>query len=280
MKTIRAILPLTLLLLGFGPGVLAQEASRIISYNILEGMKTDTTPGKQEFAKWVKEKDPDILALQECNQLTEASLLEIARSYGHSNVVIVKRQGYPTGLTSKYPITNVRRITNNLTHGAIFARVKDLNIAVVHLNPHNYQTRRSEIGIILNEIAAAPSRKNWIVMGDFNSLSPLDKDNYADGKLAEMLRERAVEHPNQKNLVEGKFLDFEVQQKVLDFGLKDAGKIMDTEHRMRGSRIDYIYVSADLMPRVSTAHFIYDPFTQKYSDHRPVLLELKPRNNH
>ena len=249
----------------------AGNTIRVISYNILEGMKTDTTPGKQVFVGWVKKEDPDILALQECNKFKQKSLEELARAYGHPYAVIVKEKGYPTGLTSKYPITDIQRITNNMTHGFIVARVKDLNIVVLHLNPHSYAKRRAEIDQVLKTIAAAPSQKRWMVMGDFNAVSPLDKENYADGRvLAEFQRAPTA----STNLIGGKALDFEVQQKVLDFGLKDAGKMMDSKHELPGKRIDFIYVTQDLAPKVKAARFLLDDFTEAYSDHRPILLEL------
>ncbi len=39
----------------------AQKRSlRVITYNILEGMKLDTAAGKPGFVAWVKKMDPDI----------------------------------------------------------------------------------------------------------------------------------------------------------------------------------------------------------------------------
>ena len=247
------------------------EKIRVISFNILEGMKTDTTPGKQVFVDWMKKQAPDILALQECNKFTQKTLEELALSYGHPYAVIVKEKGYPTGLTSKYPITDIQKITNNMTHGFILARVKDFNIVVLHLNPHSYEKRRAEMAQILGTIAVVPSQERWMVMGDFNAVSPLDKANYADGKVLEDFQRASTA---STNLIKGKALDFVVQQKVLDFGLKDAGKMMDSRHEITGKRIDFIYVSKDLAPKVKTARFLVDDFTTAYSDHSPVLLEL------
>ena len=146
MPMIKALLILILTAACTLP-TFAENKVRVISFNILEGMKTDTTPGKQVFVDWVKKQAPDILALQECNKFTQKSLEELARSYGHPYAVIVKEKGYPTGLTSKYPITDIQKITNNMTHGFILARVKDLNIVVLHLNPHSYMKRRAEMAL-------------------------------------------------------------------------------------------------------------------------------------
>lgn len=253
----------------------AQQKMRIISYNILEGMKNDTTAGKKLFANWVKSYDPDILALEECNKFTQLTLEELAHSYGHPYAVIVKEKGYPVGITSKYPIVNIQKINDNMTHGFIVCKINDLNVIVLHLNPHHYKKRREEIQNILSTIAAAPAQKKWIIMGDFNSLSPLDKDNYADGKLLAYLKSQKQKFSFHENLVDDKALDFEVQQKILDFGFKDTAKSMETGKEPKGSRIDYVYVTKDLIGEVTRAHFIRDDFTASYSDHKPVIMEFK-----
>ena len=41
------------------------------------------------------------------------------------------------------------------------------------------------------------------------------------------------------------------------------------------SRIDFIFVSKDLVKKISAARVIVDDFTNNYSDHYPVLLDLK-----
>lgn len=265
---------LSLFLLSSALQVSAQKQFRIISYNILEGMKTDTTKGKTEFVDWVKKHDPDILALQECNKFTQLSLEEMAHKYGHPYAIIVKEKGYPTGITSKYPIVNVHKVTDNMTHGFIVAQIKDLNIVVAHFNPHHYLKRREEVNVVLSTIAAAPSQKKWMIMGDFNSFSPLDKEDYADGKQIVRLK-RFNDEFHHTQLVDGQYLDFEVQQRILDFGFKDTWKTMNTDKKHDGNRIDYVYVSKDLISKVTTAHFIKDSFTAIYSDHKPVIMEFK-----
>nr|WP_121272732.1 endonuclease/exonuclease/phosphatase family protein [Pedobacter schmidteae] len=276
MKTTYNSTILTLILLTIcSLTVVAQHKTKIISYNILEGMKMDTTAGKQDFVKWLKNENPDILALEECNKFTQKSLEELARSYGHPYAVLLREQGYPVALTSKFPIVNVQKVTDNMHHGFIVAKIKDFNVLVLHLSPHKYWKRREEIDVILNTIATSQQKEKWVVMGDFNSLSPLDKDNYADGKYAERLKEMAKKYSFHENLVDGKYLDFEVQKRILEFGLHDTAKEKATGNEPKANRIDYIYVTADLMPYVSKAQFIRDDFTAKHSDHVPVVVELK-----
>ncbi len=262
--------------------VFGQQQLRVLSYNILEGMITDTTKGKQLFVDWVRNQDPDIFAIQEANHFTDESLAALAKSYGHNYSVLVKQKGYPTALSSRFPITDIEKVNENITHGYITAKVNGYNIVVLHLNPHNYEIRRAEINAILTKIKQLKINKKLIVMGDFNAHSPLDKAIFADGQLLKRLKDAAVKNPKHRNLVNGEEIDFEVQGKVLDFGMIDilkhfalsepanAKEIIPTR-----SRIDYIYVSKDLKSKVLNGRFIRDDFTKKYSDHLPIIIELK-----
>lgn len=254
------------------------QKMRIISYNILEGMKMDTTTGKQQFVEWVKQQDPDILALQECNKFKQATLEKMARQYNHPYAVLLREPGYPVAITSKYPIVDVRKVTDNMHHGFIVAKIKDINVIVLHFSPHNYEKRKEEVEVILSTIAASSSQQKWAIMGDFNSYSPLDKEHYKDGRLMTRLLENAKKYSFHNNLVDGKALDYSVQQRILDFGLKDSFYLNKSKkYELNGSlaRIDYVYVSKDLAPRISVARTLKDAFTSKFSDHLPVLVELQ-----
>ncbi|SJZ48971.1 exodeoxyribonuclease-3 [Chitinophaga eiseniae] len=260
----------------------AQAPLRVLSYNILEGMVTDTTKGKEVFVQWVKQFNPDMVALQECNKFTQKTLEELAATWGHPYAVIVKENGYPTGLTSRYPITNIQKVTENMTHGFIMANVLDYNIVVLHLNPHKFRKRREEIANILANIAQKKDKHGWVLMGDFNSNTPLDMARLDTNRIKAAHLNAVKKNPKIENLEDGS-IDFKVQQHLLDAGFVDALYAYDRAERATGgkdtirskSRIDYIYLSKDLAKKVKTCHFIYDDFTAKYSDHRPVYMELK-----
>ncbi|MCK7556777.1 endonuclease/exonuclease/phosphatase family protein [Chitinophaga sedimenti] len=227
--------------------------------------------------------NPDVLALEECNGFTQKSLEELAATWGHPYAVIVKENGYPTGLTSKYPIADIRKINENMTHGFIMAKVENYNIVVLHLNPHLYKKRRAEIAQVVKNISLQPDKKNWVIMGDFNSLSPLDKSRIKPDVQVARQQAAAQRNPKIENLVDGQQIDYQTQQTMLDAGFVDAGRryddlqIVQTKKSViaSDSRIDYIYISKDTEKKLISCQFIYDDFTKKYSDHRPVIMELK-----
>lgn len=261
----------------------AAQNLKVLSYNILEGMKTDTTKGKQLFVEWVKDKNPDVVALQECNGFTQKSLEELAASWGHNYAVIVKETGYPTGITSKYPIINIEKTNENMTHGFITCWINGYNFCVLHLNPHKYLKKRAEIAQVLQTLALRNPESKWLMMGDFNSLSPLDSARINKSNFVERVKETEKKLAHVRNLEDGVRVDYKVQQAILDAGFIDAGRQYDQAEIKRtgnstiksDTRIDYIYLSKDLAKNLAYCHFIYDDFTKVYSDHKPIIMEIK-----
>jgi exodeoxyribonuclease III len=252
----------------------AQQPLKVISYNIFEGMRKDSTEGKAVFSNWIKSQNPTIVALQECNNFTQKKLEVLARSYGHPYAVLLKEDGYPVALTSKFPIVAIDKVLDNMHHGFIVAKTNGINIIVLHLSPHKFWKRREEIDVILQTVKARQYMDGpWMLMGDFNSLSPLDSNLYADGKLIQRYQEAAKKYSFHENLVNGNAIDYTVQQKMLDAGFIDAA--YTTSPQDYSSRIDYIYISKELKSDLIKSDFIKDDFTADRSDHRPVYLELK-----
>ena len=136
-------------------GASAQKRSfRVLTYNVCEGLKMDTTASKERFVAWMRELDPDLAALQEMNGFTQARLEKLAAAYGHSHAVLLKDTGYPVALTSKYPIV-AKRVTDNMHHGFLIARTGGYNIVVAHLSPFSWRKRQQEVATIRAWIAAS-----------------------------------------------------------------------------------------------------------------------------
>lgn len=261
------------------PGTSVQpETLRFISYNILEGMKLDKAQNFDNFVDWVKEKDPDFMALCECNAFTEESLTALAGRYGHPYAILCKESGFPVGLTSKYPIELRNRLLEDvpLWHGAIHTRIKDINVVVLHLYPFGTYPngqgaagtgdayRDREINCILDStIRRYPVEPLWLMSGDFNSYSPKDADAMPANTY------------------------FETHSIVLKSGYCDAlrdrhSQFFHTvptpyngESTADQRRIDFIYASQAVMREITDSRIIYDEFTATHSDHYPVMIEFR-----
>jgi exodeoxyribonuclease-3 len=104
----------------FSASIHAQDKVRFLTYNLQEGLhhfeREDT------FVNWAKEKKPDIAFLQELNTYSPKRLSEMAARYGHPYSTIVIADFFHIGITSRWPITDIRAVTNPLTHGMIIAK--------------------------------------------------------------------------------------------------------------------------------------------------------------
>jgi endonuclease/exonuclease/phosphatase family metal-dependent hydrolase len=260
---------------------------KIITYNVWYGF-TEAPERKIPWLAWMKAQHPDVVSLQELNEYSPQLLAEDAKAYGHGYSVLLKQEGFPTGITSRYPIDDIKRITEGFHHGLLRLRIQQIYFYVIHLHPSNWETRNSEINRILQDIRELPPDSQVILAGDFNTFSPHDSVYYAHKRLETFFKDRDVQF-NEKNLNEGA-LDYSVIEDVMDFGMVDleAGK-RKSRYEFTGSfptlvekegehgdqrRLDYIFVSKNLSEKVITAEIIANDTTLYLSDHLPVMVEL------
>lgn len=291
-KTIKQLFSL-IMVCTLAMGVNAQaQTLKLISYNVYWGMKQDTTAHKAQFTQWFKDQNPDIVALQEVNGFTQQMIQEFAESYGHPYAIIVKEPAadgsisFPVALTSKYPIINVRRVVDNLIHGLIVAEIEGHHFMVTHFHPFSAVKRGHEIDLVLATAKAGSPQAKWLLMGDLNSVSPLDKREYDNGLVLNHIREDMKKKPHNQNLLNNE-LDYSVQQKVLDAGFVDAFKKFHPTFEASAPtklfydqskfplRYDYLYVNSAMQNDLIECDIIKDEFTDIYSDHYPVVLLFK-----
>jgi len=260
---------------------------RILTHNVWYGF-TEAPERKKPWLAWMKDQDPDIVSLQELNEYTPQMLAEDARSYGHAYSVLLKQEGFPTGITSRYPIEDIKKVTEGFHHGLIRVRIQQVYYYVVHLHPSNWEFRNAEINKILQDIKNLPPGAEVILAGDFNTFSPVDSVYYSHNRLETFFKNRDVQF-NEKNLNNGA-LDYSVILKVLDFGLIDLeGSLRKPSYEFSGSfptlvekegehgdqrRLDYIFASKNLSDKVKRAEIIVNDTTLHLSDHLPVIAEF------
>lgn len=258
-----------------------EEPLKILNYNVLVGFN-GSEMYKQKYKTWLKDKLPDIIAYQEMSKFTEESFNEFAKSYGHQYTAFYNTGSCcPIALSSKYPISNIQKMKLEMNHGIITAEVLGYTVVVLHLDPKSWEQRLVEIDKILAKVRSLSTEK-VLMMGDFNSISPIDKATY-NLQTARLQRAQAAK---SKNLNDNNF-DYSVIQRVIDAGYIDATwekqqKFIYTcptkLHSVAGDndklRIDYIWTSPDLKSKIKNCEVIYDSTTNILSDHYPVVLTL------
>ncbi len=236
----------------------------------------------------MNEQQPDIVSLQELNEYTPEKLAEDAKDYGHSYSVLLKEEGFSTGITSRYPIEDIQRTMEGFHHGLMRVRIQQIYFYVIHLHPSNWEIRKTEINHIIKDIEGLPPNSKVMLAGDFNTFSPFDSIYYSHGRLEPFFKNRDFLF-DEKNLNNGK-LDYTVIQDVLDFGLIDLeARLRTSSYRFTGSfptliekegehgdqrRLDYVFVSRNMANSVTNTKIITTDTALILSDHLPVVVDI------
>ncbi|MGO3807077.1 MAG: endonuclease/exonuclease/phosphatase family protein [Sphingobacterium sp.] len=254
-----------------------QNVLKILSYNVEEGFKDDAALRKK-FAEWVAQYDPDVILLQEMQHFTDQSFGEFAKSYGHEYAVLSKTVGFPTGITSKEEIKDIRKVikTGVLHHGYVSGETFGIRLFSVHLNPYELDNdrnihkiaRKDEIKIILDD-AQSYAGQPVIIGGDLNDHNEFDRDTFGPGY-------RYGER------------DHTVTNTCKAYGYFDSYPLLNTEFKStsveknnttnEGYRIDYIFVNQLLKSNVVYADIVQSAYTDQFSDHYPMYIEIKKSN--
>ena len=277
---IRLILILAIFILPVSAGnIYSQKTLKILSYNVLEGLKNDSAMMDQ-FVSWANKLDPDIIGFQEMNNFTQQKLEVFAARYGHNYAVQSKTEGYPVALTSKYPIVNVQKVVDNMHHVYLVADINNINVIVIHFSPFSYQKRQLEVKEILARADLFPKNEMTVIMGDFNSLSERDAAYYVEEDLNAQ-KEREEKESHIRNLNNGQF-DYSVTNAMEKAGFQDIllkfhkdfqPTIPTDKYKRRFSkRIDFVYVNPKLGKNAISAEIIRDNVTDNISDHYPVFV--------
>lgn len=293
MKIFKAF-SLFFLLFTFSFKVIAQDTNqqtlKVISYNIWNGFEKDAAR-RARFVDWMNEQKPQIVALEELVGFTEKDLSELAASYGHPYVAIVKEEGYPVGLTSRQPIRVIKKQVEGFWHGMLHAQTYGLDIIVTHLSPFEWDYRLKEATAITQYIQENELNE-CLVMGDFNAYSPFDADEVeTHTELRKNMLGWDKKHPEYGNM-RGEQFDYSVLSQFLSIGFADPVKMFvpankrmsypaatlyewqwgDPRLKMLGERLDYILVSPSLAPRCVHASVHNGKDLEGISDHYPVSL--------
>lgn len=289
MKKSGLKLTLGILLSVICVAVSGQEKIKILSYNVLYGLQGDSV-NIERYVSLINDLQPDIVATQEMNEWTQKTLEELAKRYGHPYALQSKEEGFPVALTSKTPMVNFRKVTENMWHSYIYARVRGIHIFVVHFSPFSYQKRLEEVSDIIAQTGEIPADEPILIMGDFNSLAPSDSTHYGK-ELSDIMQNREKQHKHIRNLNNGR-IDYTVLGKLEEAGFKDSYKLFteeftesiptfkDGEGNLKESnagiprRIDFVWCNATAARCITKSIVLKNELTNVISDHYPVYIEL------
>jgi len=237
---------------------------------------------------------PDVVALQELNGYTPDRLAADARHWGHPHSILLKEDGFPTGVTSRYPITDVTILREGFHHGLLRCRIAGLWFYVVHFHPANFERRVAEAGLLEGDVRQLAEENPRIVLaGDFNGFSPADRGFYdADPRLVPFFRMLDGRDRHARNLNDGR-LDYGGIEAILGQGFVDLvaasrgpsepfvgtfpTPLVGNEDHGTDRRLDFIFTSPNLAGSVQSVAILRDAATARLSDHYPVRAVLRLR---
>jgi len=264
----------------------AQTALKIISYNVYNYFETEAAR-KARFVTWAKAQQADVIAYQELVNISGEELKALGKSIDHPYTALAKEKGYSVGISSKYPITDVKRVIEGMHHGFMAVKIEDLNFVVVHLSPFKHEKRREELGLITDSLQRWAITKKVLIMGDMNSLAASDSMSYnRHDRLTPMLKSDSSSHLS--NASNGK-LDYEVPAFLIQKGFIDTWSmktkgfnfsyptlVFGPVPEASKERIDYIFISPDLQKNATKPIIVKDAMTDQLSDHYPISILLVP----
>ncbi|MCB0630293.1 MAG: endonuclease/exonuclease/phosphatase family protein [Saprospiraceae bacterium] len=267
---------------------------RVITYNIWNGFDWGKdTLRHHKFIDWAAFQKPDIFALQELCGYTQARLEQDARRWGHEYALILKEDGYPVGLTSRWPIKLISKYREGMWHGMLHVQTGGIDVFVVHLSPADWQFRNREAHLITRQLDTLTNDR-YLVVGDFNAHSPMDADLDLDRKSL-LARYKTGDAKNEKyqNLRHG-YWDYTTLSTFLSQGLIDVSmpfiapserfsfptpaltNIWQTvsEIKRHRERIDFILAGPALAGQCVYSRILNGPETAELSDHYPVVADF------
>ncbi len=266
---------------------------KILTHNVWYGFTKKPEPRHSAWLQWMAEQKADVVALQELNGYTEQKLADDAKHWGHAYSVLLKEDGFPIGMTSRFPIESVKRIREGMHHGMIRCKIQGVWFFAIHHHPSNFAHRIVEAQRLKEEIAELPETHARIVLaGDFNGFSPDDAKQYAqDTALVPFFQMLDAKDTKARNLNAGK-IDYQGIQATLDQGFvdlvarkrtMDQGAFVGTfptplvreENHGTDRRLDYIFVTDNLVPHVESVQILRDARTETFSDHYPVTATIR-----
>ena len=256
----------------FGYSAFAEkiETLKIVNWNVLYGFNHKKSI--KQGANWIEKQAADVVALQELNGLSQFEFKAVASEWGHDHAAILKKGGFPVGLTSSQAIEVIERRVKGFHHGYLHCKTHGIHFFVVHFWPRKYW----EVDWILDK--AAPlieGGEKVIILGDFNGNSRKDEEFLIANAT---LRKRDFTFVDK---VEAKgFVDIvhkhDPKAKISQpstITIPRWTKDME-ELKLKRYRIDFVFANRTFAEQSHSGTISLAKEIETISDHYPVIVEF------
>ncbi|MEM9849553.1 MAG: hypothetical protein AAF847_16820 [Bacteroidota bacterium] len=260
--------------------VFSQENLKILNYNLSDGFGSNTA----ELEKWMKGQAVDIAAFQGVD-MEEEDLKKMAKKWKHKNVAIVAGGNANIALTSTYPI----KVTS--AEGFLKASVNDMQLYAVQVNQDSFKHREAMIAALAADVEQQiVAEKQVLLLGHIEGYAKADSSIYAQRFRAVPIKDRADRAIIRQISSYARPKNYQLMTKLTATGLLDPVGMMRTGDEVESTfpskkagdfpqyrtyRVDYALISPNLKTSYQKVSVLKDDWTKQYSEHYPILLELK-----
>lgn len=254
----------------------------LLHYNILNGCQQE--PDRwQALAAWLQHQDADIVGLNELNGWPGSPGIQARANdagYAHATLYETDDSVHFVGVFSRSPHQVVLATEDGFHHGVLAIHSQGITIICTHLTPISAADRRQETKRLADLIGSIDGPV--LLMGDLNTLSPLDADYLAQPEVIRRLQ--GAELLTRKFLQPSGAPDFQPMETLLAAGLTDLGAEQPERHSVPTPfnrdhahalplRLDYMLGNeAFCAAYPGRAEVIRQPATDHLSDHYPVAF--------
>ena len=257
-------------LLGCSAFAEVTETFKIVNWNVLYGFNHKKSV--KQGANWIKKQAADVVALQELNGHNQVGFKELAAEWRHDHAAILKKGGFPVGLTSNQPIEVIERRVKDFHHGYLHCKTHGIHFFVVHFWPGKYW----EADWILDKTAPLIERgEKVIILGDFNGNSRKDEDFLIANAT---LRKRdytfvdKVEAKGFVDIVHKHDPEAKISQPssiTIPRWTKDLKEL-----KLKRYRIDFVFADKSFAEQSHSGTISLAREIETISDHYPVIVEF------
>ena len=257
-------------LLGCSAFAEVTETFKIVNWNVLYGFNHKKSV--KQGANWIKKQAADVVALQELNGHNQVGFKELAAEWRHDHAAILKKGGFPVGLTSNQPIEVIERRVKDFHHGYLHCKTHGIHFFVVHFWPGKYW----EADWILDKTAPLIERgEKVIILGDFNGNSRKDEDFLIANAT---LRKRdytfvdKVEAKGFVDIVHKHDPEAKISQPssiTIPRWTKDLKEL-----KLKRYRIDFVFADKSFAEQSYSGTISLGREIETISDHYPIIVEL------
>ena len=208
--------------------------------------------------------------------------------WGHEYSALLKENGFPTGITSKFPISKLKKVMDGYHHGMLSCEIAGMQIYNIHFHPGHWEIRHREVDLLLKTLQVHAPDERVLLVGDFNTFSKRDEEYYnKTSDIIPFFRRLDIRWSSNRNLRDD-ILDYSHLTKFENGGYQDLiakrrksflgtfpTKLRLDEDNGPSRRLDYFFANKILAERCTSARYLVNEKTDILSDHYPAIAEFK-----